>query len=502
MKKSYLAIDMGASSGRHVVGHFDGKRIELEELYRFENGPVEMNGSLFWDLPGLWKSVQNGLHVAGSKYGSQIASVGVDTWGVDFAFLGRGHELLGNPYCYRDPRTDGAMERAFRIVPREEIFAQTGLQFMDFNSLYQLMVMREKNSPLFDVAQRLLQIPDLFHWLLSGVESNEFTNATTTQCFNPTTRSWAYSLLKKFDIPTNFLPPTTEPGTTLGKLRSALASDSGLLDTHVVLPGTHDTASAVFAVPSASPQGTPDWAYISLGTWALMGIESPKPVVNDVVSKFNFTNEGGVCGTTRILKNICGMWLLQECRRVWNQQGKKNAAGEPLDWEDMNIMTANARPFVTFIDPDDPVFSKPGNMPQIIREYAKRTGQAVPETDGAVLRTIVDSLALKFRRVLAMCEEIGGQSINTIHVVGGGVRNKLLLQATADATGRRVVGGPIEGTGVGNILMQAIGAGDVSGMEEAREIVRNSFDVVTFEPFTSSESAWGEAYERFLTILK
>ena len=502
MKKSYLAVDMGASSGRHVVGHFDGEKIELEELYRYENGPVEMNGSLFWDLPGLWKSVQNGLRVAGGKYGDKITSVGVDTWGVDFAFLGRGDVLLGNPYCYRDPRTDGAMTRAFKIVPREEIFAQTGLQFMDFNTLYQLMVMKEQNSPFLDVAQRLLQIPDLFHWLLSGETSNEFTNATTTQCYNPTTRSWAYSLLKKFDIPTNFLPPTNPPGTSLGRLRTRLAEDTRLTAANVVLPGTHDTASAVLAVPSASSVGTPDWAYISLGTWALMGIESPRPIVNDVVSRFNFTNEGGVCGTTRILKNICGMWLLQECRRVWTQQGKKNAAGDNLDWEDMNIMTANARPFVSFVDPDAPEFAKPGNMPQMIRDFTKRTGQAVPETDGAVLRTIVESLALKFRRVLAMCEEIGGQKINTIHVVGGGVKNKFLLQATADATGRRVVGGPIEGTGVGNILMQAIGAGDVEGVEQAREIVRNSFDVVTFEPFVSYSDAWDEAYGRFLKILE
>ena len=501
MKKSYLAIDMGASSGRHVVGHFDGKRIELEELYRYENGPVDMNGSLYWDLPGLWKSVKNGLRLVGSKYGANIASVGVDTWGVDFAFLGRGGELLGNPYCYRDHRTDGAMERAFKIVPREEIFAQTGLQFMEFNSLYQLMVMREKNSPLLEVARRLLQIPDLFHWLLSGEESNEFTNATTTQCFNPTTRSWAYSLLKKFDIPTHFLPPTTEPGTTLGKLRTPLAEDCRLTSANVVLPGTHDTASAVFAVPSSAPLGAPDWAYISLGTWALMGIESPQPVINDVVSKFNFTNEGGVCGTMRILKNICGMWLLQECRRVWNQQGKTNSYGQPIDWEDMNIMTANAKPFVTFIDPDASEFAKPGNMPQIICDFAKRTGQVVPKTDGAVLRTIVESLALKFRHVLTMCEAIGGKHIETIHIVGGGVKNKLLLQATADATGRRVVGGPIEGTGIGNVLMQMIGAGDVSGVEEAREIVRNSFDVVTFEPFGSEAAAWDEAYERFLTIL-
>ncbi len=502
MKKSYLAIDMGASSGRLVVGHFDGKKIELEEMYRYENGPVEMNGSLFWDLPGLWKSVQTGLYAVGAKYGAAIESVGVDTWGVDFAFLGRNGVLLGNPYCYRDPRTDGAMARAFEIVPRDEIFAQTGLQFMEFNSLYQLMVMKEQNSPLLDVAERLLQIPDLFHWLLSGVQSNEFTNATTTQCFNPTTRSWAFSLLKKFGIPTTFFPPTTESGTTLGWLRPELAKETGLTSAKVVLPGTHDTASAVFAVPSASPLGTTDWAYISLGTWALMGIESPKPVVNDVVAKFNFTNEGGVCGTTRILKNICGMWLLQECRRVWRQSGKTNASGQPIDWEDMNVLTANAKPFVTFIDPDAPEFAKPANMPQLICEFAKRTGQPAPESDGAVLRAIVESLALKFRHVLSMCEEIGGRRIETIHVVGGGVKNKLLMQATADASGRRVVCGPTEGTGVGNALMQAIGAGDVAGVEEAREIVRNSFEVVEYDPSANSAAYWDEAYARFLSILK
>ena len=502
MKKSYLAIDMGASSGRLVVGRFDGKKIELEEMYRYENGPVEMNGSLFWDLPGLWKSVQNGLYAVGAKYGDQITSVGVDTWGVDFAFLGRGGVLLGNPYCYRDPRTDGAMQRAFEIVPREQIFAQTGLQFMEFNSLYQLMVMKEQNSPLFDAAERLLQIPDLFHWLLSGVESNEFTNATTTQCYNPIVRSWAFSLLKTFGLPTTLFPPTTEPGTTIGWLRPKIAQETGLTSAKVVLPGTHDTASAVFAVPSASPLGTADWAYISLGTWALMGIESPRPVVNDTVARFNFTNEGGVCGTTRILKNICGMWLLQECRRNWRQAGKTNASGDPIDWEDMNVMTANATPFRTFIDPDAPEFAKPANIPELIRDYARRTGQLVPDSDGAVLRAIVESLALKFRHVLGMCEEIGGRRIETIHVVGGGIKNKILMQATADATGRRVVCGPIEGTGVGNALMQAIGAGDVAGVDEAREIVRNSFDLEYYEPNPNSVSAWDDAYGRFEQIIR
>ncbi|MBR5626342.1 MAG: rhamnulokinase, partial [Thermoguttaceae bacterium] len=412
-QKSYLAIDMGASSGRHVVGNFDGERLTLEELYRYENGPIDMLGSLYWNLPGLWADVCKGLRSVGSKYGKSLCSIGVDTWGVDFAMLGRNNELLGNPYCYRDPRTNGAMDRAFGVVPRDGIFAETGLQFMQFNSLYQLFVMKEKQSSLLDVAERFLMIPDLFHWLLSGEVSNEFTNATTTQCFDPRKRAWAKPLLEKFGIPTHLFEETSEPGTVLGNLRSVLAEETGLTNAKIVLPGTHDTASAVMAVPTASPVGATDWAYVSLGTWALMGIESATPVVNDVVSGFNFTNEGGVGGTTRILKNICGMWLIQECRRNWNLQGKKNAAGQPLDWEDLNKWTAAATPLVSFIDPDAPEFLAPTDMPEAIRKFAAKTGQTTPDSEGAVLRTVIDSIAMRFRHVLGMCEKISGQKVQT-----------------------------------------------------------------------------------------
>ena len=487
-KKAYLAIDMGASSGRHVLGRFDGTKLELEELYRFENGPVDAGGSLYWDLLGLWSHVQRGLRAAAAT-DAPITSVGVDTWGVDFGLLGRGDELLGNPYNYRDSRTNGMLEEAFAIVPREEIFQHTGLQFMQLNSLYQLLAMKLANSPLLDVAETMLMVPDLFHWLLTGVKCNEFTEASTSQMHNPIQGDWARELLDKLGLPTHILGRLEQPGTNLGPLREGLG-----LSADVVLPGSHDTASAVMAVPAASRPGTrPDWCYISLGTWALMGIESPKPVVNDKVLALNFTNEGGVGGTTRILKNICGLWLIQECRRVWNQSGRD------WDWEDLNRLSAAAKPLVSFIDPDAQAFMAPDDMPEAIRRFCSQTNQPVPENEGAVLRCALDSLAMKFRHVLGMCEELGGGRIETIHIVGGGTRNRQLCQAAADACNRRVVAGPIEATATGNLMMQAVAAGDVGSIAEAREVIRRSFEVDQYEP--RETEAWDAAYDKFLGLL-
>ena len=499
-KKSYLAIDMGASSGRHVLGHFDGQKIELEEVYRYANGPVEMNGSYFWNLPGLWSDVRRGLMAAGERYGAAVESVGVDTWGVDFAFLDRNGQLLGNPFCYRDPRTDGIMEKAFEIVSRDDIFAESGLQFMQFNTLYQLLAAKWSDSVPLEMAERFLMIPDIFHWLLSGVESNEFTDSTTTQFFDPRKNDWARPLLEKFGLPTEIFKPVSQPGTVLGKLLPSLIAENGLSNANVVLPGSHDTASAVMAVPTASRTGSTDWAYISLGTWALMGIESPEPVVNATVSGFNFTNEGGVGGTTRILKNICGMWLLQECRRTWNQSGKKNAAGEPLGWEDLNVLTASAKPLTAFIDPDARDFLAPTDMPEAIRTFLKRTNQPVPDSEGGVLRVALESIAMKFRQVIDMCQKISGHKIETLHIVGGGIQNRLLCQAAADATGCRVVTGPIEATGLGNIMMQAIASGDLADIAEARRVIRASFDVEEYRPENSA--AWDDAYGRFLAAVE
>jgi rhamnulokinase len=494
-EKAYLAVDVGASSGRHVLGFFDGNQIRLEEAYRFDNAPVEVLGRLYWDLLNQWTHVRQGLCAAGAKSGGEITSVGVDTWGVDFGLLDRNDELLGNPYHYRDARTNGIMEQAFAQVPREEIFRHTGLQFMQFNTLYQLYALKLGNSPLLEAAAALLMMPDLFHWLMTGIRSNEMTDASTSQFYNPLQGNWARELLEKFGLPIGILGPITPPGTTLGPLQANLAAEAGLGDTQVVLPGTHDTASAVLAVPAASKPGArPDWCYISLGTWALMGIESPRPVVTDQVLQLGFTNEGGVGGTTRLLKNITGLWLVQECRRVWNQ------SGENLSWEDLNRMGATAAPWAAFVNPDAHEFLAPRDMPEAIREFCRRSGQPVPGDKGAVLRCALESIALKFRQVLSLCEELCGGRIETIHIVGGGTRNRQLCQMAADACGRRVLAGPVEATATGNLMMQAVAAADVASIAQAREVIRRSFAVEEYTP--QNTAAWEEAYSRFLKIFK
>jgi rhamnulokinase len=498
-EKAYLAVDLGASSGRHVLGYFDGRSLRLEEVFRFENGPVEAGGNMYWDLLGLWSRICQGLKDAACKTNGKITSIGVDTWGVDFGLLGRNDELLGNPYHYRDARTNGMLEKAFSIVPREEIFRHTGLQFMQLNTLYQLLAMKLGGSPLLDAAETLLTMPNLFHWLLTGVKSNEMTHVSTTQCYDPVKGDWAWPLLEKFGLPAKIFGPISQPGTRLGPLRKNLAAETGLTDAQVVLPGSHDTASAVMAVPAADqpsvgarPGQRPDWCYISLGTWALMGIESPRPVVTDQVLKLDFTNEGGVGGTIRLLKNITGLWLVQECRRIWNQSGQK------FSWEDLNQLGVAQPPLQSFVDPAASDFMAPADMPEAIRGFCKRTGQNVPQEKGAVLRCALESLAMKFRQVLSQCEQLSGGRIETIHIVGGGTKNKQLCQATADACGRRVVAGPVEATATGSLMLQAVAAGDVSSIAEAREVIRRSFAVEEYQP--KNTPAWEEAYARFLKI--
>jgi rhamnulokinase len=492
--RAYLAVDLGASSGRLVAGLFDGAKLRLSEISRFENGPIAAAGHLYWDLLALWQHLQHALRAAAADLGT-IASLGVDTWGVDFALLARGDELLGNPVHYRDPRTDGILERAFAVVPREEIFAQTGLQFMQFNTLYQLWAMRLAGSPHLDSAERLLMMPDLFHWLLTGEKSNELTNATTTQFYNPQSGAWAADLLARFEIPTRILGPITPTGTTLGPLRAEVAAATGLPGVKVVLPATHDTASAVAAVPSASPPlEKPTWCYISSGTWSLLGAEVPRAVINDKCLALNFTNEGGVGGTTRLLKNIAGLWLVQECRRAWNQAGREHT------WDDLNRLAAAAPPLVSIVDPDDPAFLAPPDMPEAIRDYCRRTNQAVPRDEGAIVRCALESLALRCRLVLGWLEELTASRIETTHVVGGGSQNRQLCQFTADACARTVLAGPAEATAIGNVLVQAIAAGDLASIAEAREVVRASFPPRRYEP--TDRAAWDEAFARFQQLVQ
>lgn len=496
-KKGYLAIDLGASSGRHVAGLFDGERLDLQEMYRFENGPVAVGRHMHWDLLGQWSHILAGLRAARIQAKEQqlghIGSVGVDTWGVDFGLLGRDDTLLGNPYHYRDPRTQGMMQRAFETVSREEIFAETGLQFMEINSLYQLLAMQLSRSPLLEVAESLLMMPDLFHWLLTGEKANEMTDVSTSQMYNPQTGTWSTKLIEKFGFPPHLFGQIVQPGTKLGPLQSTVAKETGLRDVQVVLPGTHDTASAVLAVPAASVPGMqPDWCYISSGTWSLMGVELSQPIINETCSRLNFTNEGGVGGTTRLLKNIAGLWLVQECRRIWKQDGRD------YSWDYLSRIASESAPLVSVINPDDPRLIAPEHMPHMIAQLCEESGQTRPATNGAVIRCALESLALKYRQVLGNLEELVGRRIETIHIVGGGTQNELLCQMAADACHRTVIAGPIEATAIGNVMMQAVAAGDVGSIAEARQIVRASFNVEEYQP--QNPGPWDEAYAKFQSM--
>ncbi len=491
----FLAVDLGASSGRVVAGKFSGKQLALEEVSRFENGGVLANDRLYWDLLSLWSQVKEGLRAAGAKYGARIMSVGVDTWGVDFGLLNAQDELLGNPLHYRDRRTEGILDQAFEVVPREEIFAHTGLQFMQFNTLFQLFAMRRDGSPLLDAATSLLMMPDLFHWLLSGEKSNEYTDATTTQLFNPQENNWALPLLERFEIPRRLFGPVTPPGTRLGPLRASVAGEIAAPRMQVVLPGTHDTASAVMSVPARSAPGKkPDWCYISSGTWSLMGIEVPAPVVTDRCRELNFTNEGGVGNTIRLLKNIAGLWLVQQCRAVWLREGRE------YDWNQLTRLAQDAPPLVSLIDPDDPRFVAPENMPAAIQAFCRETGQPVPATDGAIIRCALESLALRYRMVIGWLEQLNDSPLETIHIVGGGTQNRLLCQMAADACDRRVIAGPIEATAIGNVMMQAVSNGDVASIADAREVIRESFAVDEYVP--AAPAPWHAAYERFTRLVE
>lgn len=476
-RKVALAVDLGASGGRVVSGAFDGRLLELQELHRFENGPVAMAGQLVWDLPRLWQEVSDGLRAAAARHGQQVSSVGVDTWGVDFAFLGSDGGLLANPVCYRDPRTRGMVAVAEAMVPREEIFAATGLQFMELNSLYQLLALARGPSSVLAAADRLMMIPDLFHWLLCGAASNERTNASTTQCFDPRAGDWAFPLLERLGLPRGIFGPISQPGTSLGMLRPEVAAATGLYNVAVILPGTHDTASAVAAVPADEPPSSrPDWCYVSLGTWALVGVELDRPLVSPECLAHNFTNEAGVGETTRLLKNCCGLWLVQQCRAAWQR------AGQAWSWDQLTALAAEAPPLMTIIDPNHPSLTAPIDMPAAIRDLAKAAGEPVPETTAATVRAALESVAAAIRRTLGELDGLLGRRVSRVHVVGGGVQNALLCQMIADATGRPVVAGPVEATAIGNLLVQLLARNEAVDLRAIRRVIRDSFDPVHYTP--------------------
>ncbi|MGA2175133.1 MAG: rhamnulokinase family protein [Verrucomicrobiota bacterium] len=474
-QRVYLGIDLGAESGRVIAGLWNGKTIKLEEVHRFPNSPVPLAESLRWDVMRLWAEIQNGLALAAKKYGKSIVSVGADTWGVDFVLLNKQDEILGQPYNYRDARTRGGLERAFKKVPRAEIFAETGLQFMELNSLYQLLAWQQHSPALLEAADCLLFMPDFFHWCLCGSRVAEFTIASTSQFMHPLKRNWSLAMLKKFGLPTHFLPKIVTPGTQLGPIRKSLAERTGLSGVKVVAPPTHDTASAVAGVPTANT-GRANWAYISSGSWSLMGVEVQNAALGARALELNMTNEGGLDGTYRLLKNIMGLWLVQQCKRSFDARGGK------YDYAQLARMAAKAPARRSIVNPDDARFLNPKDMPKAMQDFCRETKQPAPRTEGELVRCAYESLALKYREVLGWLEELGGERIGVIHIVGGGSQSKILNQFAADACQRPVVAGPVEATALGNLLVQVRASGEINSLSEIREVARKSSRVTRYEP--------------------
>jgi len=483
----YLAIDLGAESGRIIVVTVAADRLNLDEVYRFANGTVQVGDSLHWDVLRLWQEIKTGLRKAAAEHGGEIRSLAVDTWGIDFALLDRHGALVGNPHAYRDPRTNGMMEAAIEKLGRWEIYRQSGgIQFMAINTLYQLYSMAQTGDPALEIADSLLMIPDLFSYWLTGERACEFTDATSTQFYDGRAWDWARPLLVKLGIPDRILAHVIMPGTRLGGLLPSLAEESGLGRLPVIAVASHDTASAVVAVPAASDGR--EWAWLSSGTWSLLGGVSPEPLVTQQALEFNFSSYGGPGGLYLPWKNIMGLWLLQECRRSWERRGQS------YSYDRLTAMAAGAQPFTAVLDPDHPSFLVPKDMPSVIADYCHRTNQRVPDGPGETARVILESLALCYRRTLDRLAQLQGRQFEALHVVGGGSRNQLLCQFTADALGMPVIAGPVEATAIGNAALQAVAMGDLASLAEARQLVRATCDVAVYQP--GSRNGWDEAFSR------
>ena len=483
----FLAFDLGAESGRAVLGDLADGRLAVRELARFPNGILDVRGRLCWNVFRLFEEIKAALRSCAAQ-GAAPASLGVDTWGVDFALLAADGTVLGLPVAYRDRRTEGAMESLFRKVPRERVYARTGIQLLPINTLFQLEAMARDRSPLREAAADLLFVPDLFHYLLTGVKRTEFTFATTSQLFDPARMDWDDELLAAVGVPRSWMQEVVPPGTVLGEVDESIRRETGYAGGPLVAVATHDTGSAVAAVPAEGE----DWAFVSSGTWSLAGVESPRPVLTPEAMRANVTNEGGVGGTFRVLKNVAGLWLLQECRRAWSR-------GRAAGYDELIAAAEDAPPFAALVDPDDASFLAPPDMPEAIRAFCRRTGQTPPETPGATVRCVLESLALKTGLVLEQVARIAGRRIARVHVVGGGARNAPLCRFTAEAAGLPVLAGPAEATAVGNLLVQAMALGKVASLAELRRVVRASFPVERYEP--RDPAAWETARARFGEIV-
>lgn len=481
--KRILAFDFGASSGRAILATYDGEKIKMEEVHRFSNDPVTVCGTFYWDVLRLFFEIKQGITKAVHQGG--FDAIGIDTWGVDFGLLDKKGRLLNNPVHYRDTRTVGMMEKVFQTVPQKELYDETGIQMARLNTIFQLYSLVQNEPETLALADTMLLMPDLFAYLLTGVKRAEYTEVSTTQMLNPKTGDWHYKLLEKLGIPTRILPKIIDAGETYGLLSDEICEELGCPKVPVIAVATHDTGSAVASVPSQKD----DFIYISCGTWSLFGTELSAPVINDTTSRFNLTNESGFGRTTRMLKNIMGLWLIQESRRQWIREGFD------VSYADLEREALEAEPFRCFINPDDPSFELPGNQPRRVQEYCERTGQTVPQTRGEIMRCIYESLAMKYRATFQQIREVTGKSYETIHMIGGGTKDRLLCQMTADACNTPVIAGPIEATAMGNIAVQLIALGEFSGLKEARAVIANSELPKSYTP--SDTAAYDAAYARF-----
>lgn len=470
-----IAVDLGADSGRVMKVRFDGERLIQEDVHRFPNNPVNAGGTLYWDVLRLWYEITAGIE----KAAAGARSIGVDAWGVDYALLDRQGKLVANPVHYRDRRTEGMDQWVYERLPKRQLFERTGLQFMILNTVYQLASMVRDDSPWLESAHQYLAFPDLINFWLTGEIAREYTHVSTTQVYNPRRGDWDWETLSDLSIPAHWFGNIIQPGTRLGEYNKI----------PVIVPASHDTASAVVGVPTTSK----DYAYLSSGTWSLIGLELPQPVINDAVFAANITNEGGVNGTFRFLKNVVGMWLAQQCRYTWRGQGTE------YSYDDLTQAAAEAEPFRSLIDPDDLLFLPPGDMPTRVREFCARTRQPIPESVGQVMRTIFESLALKYRYFLDKMVDLSGQPVNRLHIIGGGSQNRLLCQMTADAIKRVVVAGPAEATALGNAIVQYIALGELRDVAQARELLSRTVHTDVYEPKHSA--SWDDAFGRFEGIL-
>ncbi len=489
----YIGIDLGASSGRLFVGVIKEKKLNLKEIHRFSNGGIEIFDSLYWNLLYLYKEIIKGLKEYVEIYGDKPSGIGIDTWGVDFVLLDKDDEIIGLTHHYRDKRTEGMIERMFEIVPKDQIYEKTGIQFSRINSLTQLYSMVYHNSPKLSIARTLLMTPDYFNFLLTGKKLTEFTIATTTQLYNARKNNWDTDLISRFSLNPNWFMDIVQPGMIIGEILPAIGNKTDLdIHTKIIASGAHDTASAIAAVPVLHEKyNSKEWAYISSGTWSLLGIETRVPIINKKALEYNFTNEGGVNGTIRFLKNLTGMWLIQECKHVWNK------TYENLTWEDIGTKAKEAEPFQYYINLDDSEFINPNNMVDAIQNYCEDHNQNIPETVGEISRAIFESLAFRYKQIISYIQNITKVSIKVIHIVGGGSNNEFLNQMTSNSLNIPVHAGPMEATAIGNILIQAMATNEIASLKELRNIVRNSFNIKEYYPKHSK--LWEKRFKDYLT---